>query len=100
MGLLFTKEDPGYVKVAFGRSNNPSRPYNSIRTTKYSLITFLPKALILQFTRAANIVYLISAVLQSIPIISSLSPITAIGPLMFVLFVGIIREGYEDYVKY
>lgn len=48
--------------------------------------------------RAANIVYLISAVLQSITIISSLSPITAIGPLMFVLLVGLVREGYEDYV--
>lgn len=45
-------------------------------------------------------VYLISAVLQSITIISSLSPITAIGPLMFVLFVGLIREGYEDYVNF
>ena len=41
-----------------------------------------------------------SAVLQSITIISTLSPISAIGPLLFVLFVGIIREGYEDYVHF
>lgn len=91
MGVLFAKAGSGHLKVSFGRENNPERPYNGVRTTKYSLITFFPKALILQFTRAANIVYLISAVLQSINIISSLSPITAIGPLMFVLLVGLVR---------
>lgn len=54
--------------------------------------------MVLQFTRAANYVYLFAAILQSMPIISSLSPITAIGPLVFVLIVSMIREGYEDYV--
>ena len=63
-------------------------------------MTFFPKALVLQFTRAANYVYLFAAILQSISIISSLSPITAIGPLIFVLIVSMIREGYEDYVFY
>lgn len=94
MGLFFSKNGTEHLKICFGRQNNPDRPFNRIRTTKYSLITFFPKSLILQFTRAANIVYLISAVLQSISIISSLSPITAIGPLMFVLLVGLVREGY------
>lgn len=94
MGLFFSKKGAEHLKISFGRQNNPDRPFNAIRTTKYSLLTFFPKSLILQFTRAANIVYLISAVLQSITIISSLSPITAIGPLMFVLLVGLVREGY------
>lgn len=94
MGVLFGKVDEAHLKISFGRKNNPDRPYNKITTTKYSLLSFLPKSLILQFTRASNFVYLVSAVLQSISLISSLSPVTAIGPLLFVLIVALIREGY------
>ena len=94
MGVLFGKIEEPHLKITFGRKNNPDRPYNRILTTKYSIISFLPKSLILQFTRASNFVYLISAVLQSIALISSLSPVTAIGPLVFVLIVALIREGY------
>ena len=69
---------------------------NKIDTTKYNLITFLPKALIIQFVRLANIYFLISAILNCIPIISPLSPATAVVPLIIVLSVSIIREGIED----
>jgi hypothetical protein len=70
-----------------------------VDTAKYNLITFLPKSILLQFLRLSNVVFLVNAVLQSIPIISSISPITAIGPLAFVLAVSLLREGYEDYVR-
>lgn len=69
-----------------------------METTKYSVITFLPKAIIFQFVRPANFVYLFSAILQSIPEISSLTPVTAIAPFVFVIAISLIREGYEDYV--
>ena len=70
---------------------------NRIETTKYNCITFLPKALILQFIRLANIYFLVSAILQCIPIISPLEPASAVVPLVIVLSVSIIREGIEDY---
>jgi P-type E1-E2 ATPase len=38
--------------------------------------------------------------LQSIPTISPLSPVTAIAPLVFVLFVSMAREGYEDLLRH
>lgn len=91
MGLFSTKIEQESIKIGFGQQNNPKRPSNIISTTKYSILTFIPKALILQFTRAANFIYILSSILQSIKIISSLSPITAFGPLMFVLLVSIIR---------
>jgi hypothetical protein len=91
MGLCSTKIEDKNLKIGFGKHNNPNRPSNVISTTKYSLITFVPHALILQFTRAANFVYILTAVLQSIKLISSLSPVTAIGPLIFVLSVSLIR---------
>ena len=69
---------------------------NRIDTTKYNIITFLPKALILQFIRLANIYFLVSAILQCIPEISPLAPASAVVPIIIVLSVSIIREGIED----
>jgi len=69
---------------------------NKIDTTKYNIITFLPKALLIQFVRLANIYFLISAILQCIPAISPLSPASAVVPIIIVLSVSIIREGIED----
>ena len=69
---------------------------NEISTTKYNFITFLPKALLYQFIRLANVYFVFIAVLQSIPIISPLGAATAIAPLVFVLTVSLIREAVED----
>ena len=73
---------------------------NYVSTTKYSIVTFVPKSLLYQFMRLANIYFLITAVVQCIPAISPLTPLTAILPLAFVLIVSMIREGIEDYRRY
>ena len=70
---------------------------NKISTTKYNIFTFLPKALMYQFIRLANVYFVFIAVIQSIPIISPLGPATAIAPIVFVLCVSLIREGIEDF---
>ena len=69
---------------------------NTINTRKYNWVTFIPHALMLQFARPANIYFLISAILQCIPAISPLSPVTALVPIIFVLSVSLIREAIED----
>jgi len=69
---------------------------NKISTTKYNCITFLPKALMLQFIRLANVYFVFIAIIQSIPIISPLGAATAIAPIVFVLSVSLIREAIED----
>ena len=69
---------------------------NIINTRKYNWITFVPKALLIQFARPANIYFLVSAILNCIPQISPISPITAIAPLVIVLAVSLIREAVED----
>ena len=69
---------------------------NTISTTKYNAFTFLPKALLYQFIRLANIYFVFIAIIQSIPIISPLGAATAIAPLVFVLAVSLIREAVED----
>ncbi len=69
---------------------------NKISTTKYNALTFLPKALLYQFMRLANVYFVFIAIIQSIPIISPLGAATAILPLVFVLCVSLIREAVED----
>lgn len=69
-------------------------------TTKYNIFTFLPLALIRQFKRYANIYFLVSALLQCIPLISPLLPFSAVAPLLFVIGLSMAREGYEDLKRY
>jgi len=72
---------------------------NLITTTKYNFITFIPKSLLFQFFRLSNVYFLFTAIIQSIPLISPLTSLTAIIPLIFVLGVSMIREAIEDYVR-
>ena len=72
---------------------------NKVDTTKYNFITFLPKALMYQFMRPANIYFLFCAIIQCIPAISPLGPETALIPVIFVLSVSLIREAIEDYAR-
>ena len=72
---------------------------NTISTTKYNLFTFIPKGLLYQFSRLSNIYFLFTAIIQSIPLISPLTSLTAIIPLIFVLGVSMIREAIEDLVR-
>ena len=72
---------------------------NEIDTRKYNIFTFLPKALFYQFSRPANIYFLICAILQCIPMISPLNPLTAVLPILIVLSASLIREGMEDYAR-
>ncbi|CAG9323285.1 unnamed protein product [Blepharisma stoltei] len=75
-------------------------PSNYVTTTKYNIVTFLPFSLLEQFKRLPNVYFLIIAILQSLPQISALGPYTAIAPICFVLAVSIIRDGFEDYLRY
>ena len=90
----FLINDPIKNKELYQHKNN------FISTTKYNVFTFLPKSLLLQFTRLPNVYFLFIAVIQSIPIISPLTSITAILPLIFVLCVSMLRELIEDLSRY
>ena len=89
------------IRVASHEEIVPSKfEGNYISTTKYNAFTFFPLSLFEQFKRIANIYFLITAILQSVPEISPLHPFSAIAPLIFVLAVSMIREGFEDYLRY
>ncbi|XP_019867395.1 probable phospholipid-transporting ATPase IM isoform X2 [Aethina tumida] len=69
---------------------------NYIKTSKYSILTFLPLNLFEQFQRLANFYFLCLLVLQLIPAISSLTPVTTALPLIGVLGLTAIKDAYDD----
>ncbi len=83
-------------------SADPARKFltNFVSTTKYSLITFVPKSLFLQFQIFANVYFLIIAILATIPQISPLSPSTFWVPLLQQLIMSAMGEAKDDYNRY
>jgi len=70
---------------------------NEIHTSKYNCITFIPKNLYEQFSKLANVYFLIIGFLQIIKEISTSGgvPVTFF-PLSFILFVTALKDIYED----
>ncbi|CAN6340945.1 unnamed protein product [Urochloa humidicola] len=69
---------------------------NSISTTKYNVVTFLPKSLFEQFRRVANVYFLATACLAY----TDLAPFTsssAVLPLVLVLVATMLKEAVEDW---
>ncbi|KAJ6220049.1 hypothetical protein RDWZM_005861 [Blomia tropicalis] len=73
---------------------------NYIKTSKYTLLTFLPLNLFVQFQRLANFYFLCLLILQLIPIISSLTPVTTAVPLIFVLTLTAFKDAIDDIQKH
>ncbi|KAL2943008.1 Phospholipid-transporting ATPase 1 [Bienertia sinuspersici] len=73
---------------------------NSIRTSKYSVITFLPRNLFEQFHRVAYIYFLIIAVLNQLPQLAVFGRGASVLPLAFVLTVSAIKDAFEDFRRH
>lgn len=85
----------------FSTESSPSFPQNNyIKTSKYSLLTFLPLNLLEQFQRLANFYFLCLLILQLIPAISSLTPVTTAIPLIGVLSLTAVKDAYDDFQRH
>jgi len=73
---------------------------NTIRSSRYTIWSFLPLQLWFQFTKIANFYFLIMGILQLIPGLSTTGTYTTILPLLFFLSFSIAREGYDDFRRY
>ncbi|XP_049950032.1 phospholipid-transporting ATPase IF-like isoform X1 [Schistocerca serialis cubense] len=74
-------------------------PDNRVISAKYSPWNFLPKNLFEQFRRIANFYFLCIAII-SLSIESPVSPLTSILPLVFVIVVTMVKQGYEDWLRH
>ncbi|XP_075156670.1 phospholipid-transporting ATPase IF [Haematobia irritans] len=72
---------------------------NRIKTTKYTLLTFLPINFYDQFRRAVYFYFLVVTII-SFFVNSTMSPMVSLIPLLFVMIVTGIKEAHEDYQRY
>uniref|UniRef100_T1JEU8 Phospholipid-transporting ATPase n=1 Tax=Strigamia maritima TaxID=126957 RepID=T1JEU8_STRMM len=73
---------------------------NYIKTSKYTVLTFLPLNLLEQFQRLANFYFLCLLVLQFIPLISSLTYVTTLVPLIVVLALTAMKDAIDDFQRH
>lgn len=74
---------------------------NTICTSKYTRWTFLPKNLIEQFSKMANVYFIFISFMQMIPIISITNGFPAqIFPLGVVIFISMLKDMFEDYKRH
>jgi phospholipid-translocating ATPase len=71
-------------------------PGNHVRTTKYTMLSFLPKNLFEQFHRVANLYFLFIVLLNWFPAINAFGKEIAMIPVAFVLGVTAIKDAFED----
>ena len=98
-------QGPGYSRMVY--CNQPhvheKKPLryrsNYISTTKYNIVTFLPKAIFEQFRRVANLYFLLAAILSLTPV-APFSAVSMIAPLAFVVGLSMAKEALEDWRRF
>mmetsp|Transcript_23007 Transcript_23007/g.49788 ORF Transcript_23007/g.49788 Transcript_23007/m.49788 type:complete len:1706 (-) Transcript_23007:99-5216(-) len=74
---------------------------NSIKTSKYTLLSFFPYSIREQFRRNGNIYFLCIGLLMILGyytdlFYSAIAPWTTLGPLAFVVSISLVQEAYTD----
>lgn len=67
-----------------------------VRTTKYTALSFLPRNLLEQFHRVANLYFIFIVLLNWVPAINAFGKEVAMIPVVFVLGVTALKDFFED----
>ncbi|CAH8845869.1 unnamed protein product [Trichobilharzia szidati] len=92
-----------HLNLNYDNSNiNPNCKYasNYIKTTKYTLWTFLPLNLWEQFHRFANVYFVFILILNFIPEVGAFAKEIAPIPVLITLSVVAIKDAYEDFRRF
>lgn len=89
-----------YAALMQKRHRGDAYHANSVRTSKYTLVNFIPKSLFEQFRRVANFYFLVISLLQLTTDLSPTNEYSTVGPLMLVLMATMVKEGLEDRVRH
>ncbi|CAF0999134.1 unnamed protein product [Brachionus calyciflorus] len=73
---------------------------NRIKTSKYTILNFVPKNLFEQFRRIANFYYLLNLIVTFIIPDPPVSPFANMIPIAFVILVTAVKQGYEDILRH
>lgn len=82
------------------RQPNRHFPGNGIKTTKYSVLFFLPMNLFEQFHRLANLYFVGLAILNFVPVVQAFQPEVALIPICVILALTAIKDAWEDFRRY
>ncbi|KRX64046.1 putative phospholipid-transporting ATPase IIB, partial [Trichinella sp. T9] len=75
-------------------------PANKVQNQKYNILTFIPLTLCEQFKSCLNMFFLAMALSQFIPAIQVGFMYAYWGPLAFMFFITLCREGYDDLKRF
>ncbi|KAL8118799.1 putative phospholipid-transporting ATPase 4 [Apium graveolens] len=98
-------QDSGYSRIVYCNQPHLHRKkplkysLNDISTTKYNVITFLPKALFEQFRRVANVYFFVAAILSLTPL-TPFSWYSMVIPLAIVVGLSMTKEAIEDWRRF
>lgn len=73
---------------------------NQIRTTKYSVLSFLPRNLFEQLHRFANVYFIFLTALNFVPLVQAFQPEVSLVPIILVLGATALKDLWEDYRRF
>ncbi|KAK9300211.1 hypothetical protein QLX08_006987 [Tetragonisca angustula] len=79
---------------------NGKKVSNRVRTTKYTMLTFLPRNFLEQFHRVANIYFVFIVLLNWVPAINAFGKEVSVIPIIFVLGVTALKDYFEDHRRF
>lgn len=90
---------PEYELTSKGKPKNVYVT-NKIRTSKYTIISFVPKNLFEQFRRPANMYFLAMAIIQMLPMFGVKSPALTLLPICTVVVITALKDAIEDFQRH
>ncbi|KAI9292773.1 phospholipid-translocating P-type ATPase [Neoconidiobolus thromboides FSU 785] len=99
---IYINLSPNDRNVTSESKKNDKVPFknNKIVTTKYTLLTFIPKNLFEQFRRVANLYFLGMAILQLTPDFLISNPAFVVLPILTVIAITAIKDAFEDWKRW
>ena len=97
MGCFDSKTEETERVVLVGK-RQPEKNYkeNVVINSKYTILTFFPLIFFTHIRRVMNAYFLLVAILQSIPKLSPVDPLTTWIPIVVIFIIAFLREGYDD----
>ncbi|OOQ89987.1 putative haloacid dehalogenase-like hydrolase [Penicillium brasilianum] len=91
---------PSLVETLIDERTGKAYCANWIRSSRYSFWSFFPRQLFAQFTKLANFYFLVVAILQMIPGLSTTGTFTTLIPLLIFVGISMGKEGFDDWRRY
>ncbi|RYH21786.1 hypothetical protein EON65_20125 [archaeon] len=102
--VLHVFEEPEEDPVEAKKLANKYPP-NVIVSSRYNIFNFLPKSLLEQFRRLANVYFLVIGIIAAVGSVTAyydtaVEPAGILAPMVVVVLISIIKDGIEDFKRH